>query len=279
MVNFSKSSAPGAWIVDFVPLYPVNQCNICRNRHMAPDFSELQQNDQIVWDTTWEPYLWSKKNVTKFTMGILSGDALLPNLCATVLEEADRNTSTEHEDHLVWAASAVMGAGMDTASLSVQSQPLSELMKPDRTPKARKEIDDVVGQDRLPTIQDKAALPYVRSVMTEVLRWNPAVPLEEFNPDRYNNLDSEMEQVADLVFGFGRRVCPGKHFAEGTFFAIVATVLATFPVVDAKGKEVIPNITFSTGTIIFPSAFDLNLKCQSQKALDLLAGESTDEQK
>lgn len=76
---------------------------------------------------------------------------------------------------------------------------------------------------------------------------------EEFNPERYNNLDSEMDQVSDLVFGFGRRVCPGKHFAEGTFFAIAATVLATceiLPIVDAKGKEVIPNITFSTGTIM-----------------------------
>jgi hypothetical protein len=35
-----------------------------------------------------------------------------------------------------------------------------------------------------------------------------------------------MGKVADLVFGFGRRVCPGKLFAEGSFFAIVAIVLS-----------------------------------------------------
>ncbi|KAJ7816430.1 hypothetical protein B0H14DRAFT_2166199, partial [Mycena olivaceomarginata] len=66
----------------------------------------------------------------------------------------------------------------------------------------------------------------------------------KFDPDRYNNLDSEMDKVADLVFGFGRRVCPGKLFAEGSFFAIVTTVLSTceiWPIVDAKGNEITPD--------------------------------------
>jgi cytochrome P450 len=51
------------------------------------------------------------------------------------------------------------------------------MLNPDVQAKARKEIDDVIGQDRLPTIKDKASLPYIRSIMTEVLRWNPAVPM------------------------------------------------------------------------------------------------------
>jgi cytochrome P450 len=75
---------------------------------------------------------------------------------------------------------------------------------------------------------------------------------DDFNPGRYNKLDSEMDKVTEVVFGFGRRVCPGKLFAEGTFFAIAATVLATceiLPVVDFEGNEVVPNITYSSGTI------------------------------
>lgn len=43
--------------------------------------------------------------------------------------------------------------------------------------KAQKEIDSVIGRERLPMISDKASLPYVRSVVTEVFRLNPAIPL------------------------------------------------------------------------------------------------------
>ncbi len=43
--------------------------------------------------------------------------------------------------------------------------------------KAREEIDRVVGRERLPTYDDRASLPYVDSIMKEVLRYN-TVPLE-----------------------------------------------------------------------------------------------------
>lgn len=75
----------------------------------------------------------------------------------------------------------------------------------------------------------------------------------EFNPERFEGLDSEMKKVTDLTFGFGRRVCPGIHFAEGTFFAIVATVLATcdiLPGLDENGKEVLPKYEYTSGTIV-----------------------------
>ncbi|KAJ6581964.1 cytochrome P450 [Mycena capillaripes] len=187
---------------------------------------------------------------------------------------------------------------------------LAIMLNPSVQVKARKEIE-----------ADRAALPYVRSIMTEVLRWQPAAPLGiphatsqddiydgmhifkgslvianiwhmlhdpavyrnpmDFDPDRYQGLDSEMDKVTDLAFGFGRRACPGKDFAEGTFFAIISTVLATceiLPILDAGGNEVLPKVTYSSGTIVFPSPFNCNIKCRSQKALELLShGYSTDE--
>ncbi|KAJ6548443.1 putative monooxygenase [Mycena capillaripes] len=283
MDNFSKSTAPGAWVVDFMPMLQYMPT-------WMPGASFLKTAAKwrrIVWDTTWDPYLWSKKSLE-------SGDVLLPNMCSTVLEEVDRKPTNEQEDRLVWAASTVMGAGMDTNMSTVQIFFLAMMLNPAVQAKARKELDSVIGTDRLPTIKDKDSLPYIRSIMIEVLRWNPAVPLagiphslsqddvyegmhlpkgslmipniwfmlhdpkvfsnpDEFDPDRYHNLDSEMDKVADLVFGFGRRVCPGKIFAEGTFFAIVATVLSTCEIVapvDADGNNIIPNITFSSGTIV-----------------------------
>lgn len=54
---------------------------------------------------------------------------------------------------------------------------LAMVLHPDIQAKARAEIDSVVDQDRLPTIADKQDLPYVRSVIAEVFRWQPAGPL------------------------------------------------------------------------------------------------------
>ncbi|KAJ6591284.1 putative monooxygenase [Mycena vulgaris] len=273
MENFSKATLPGACVVDFLP---------------------IPQE---------------------------SGTVLLPNMCSTVLE-VNRAPSQEEEDHLVWAASAVMGARLDTNTSTVLIFFLAMMLNPDIQAKAREELDNIVGQDRLPTVQDKASLPYIRSVMTEVLRWHPPGPLgiphalskddiyegmhvpkgslmipniwymfhdpeylpnpNKFDPDRYNNLDSEMDKFAHLVFGFGRRVCPGKLFAEDSLFAIIATVLSTceiLPVFDALGNKTTPDITFSSGTIIFPSEFAVNVKCRSTKALELLSQSISDAEK
>ncbi|KAJ7267323.1 putative monooxygenase [Mycena rebaudengoi] len=303
MVNFSQATAPGVWAVDLLP--------ILRNiPSWTPGSRFLQVAKrwrQIVVDTSWKPYMWSKENLA-------SGTVLLPNLCSNHIEASDGELSQEQEEKLVWAASAVMGGGMDTNNSSVLTFFLAMMLNPSVQDKAFKEIQAVIGTDRLPVIQDRDSLPYVRSIMAEVFRSQPAAPLGiphalhqndaydgmylpkgslvipniwhmlndpdvypnpmRFDPDRYHGLDSEMNKVTDIMFGFGRRACPGKNFAEATFFAIASTVLATceiLPVLDANGNAVVPNVSYSSGTIVFPSPFSSNIKCRSQKALDLLA--------
>ncbi len=74
----------------------------------------------------------------------------------------------------------------------------------------------------------------------------------DYRPERFQGLDSEMDKVYDLVFGFGRRVCPGMYFARGTLFSIIATTLATchiLPGLDENGKEVKPKCSYSAGVI------------------------------
>ncbi|KAJ7684152.1 putative monooxygenase [Mycena polygramma] len=306
--NFSKATAAGAWVVDFVPMLQY----LPKWMPGAGFLTTAANYRKIVFDTTYEPYLWSKKNLAAGTIN-------LPNMCSTVLEQ---NPSAEGEDPLVWAASSVMGGGLDTNTSTVSVFFHAIMGHPAIQAKARQEIHDVIGRDRLPTIRDKASLPYVRSVMAEVLRLHPAIPAgiphalrkddiyegmhlpkgslmipnvwymlhdpevypdpDIFNPDRYNNLDSEMKKVWDVAFGFGRRICPGMLFAEGTFFAIAATVLATceiIPTVDSKGNNIVPNLTPTSGAISFPSDFDINLKCLSKEAFDLLSSGLGDELK
>ena len=54
---------------------------------------------------------------------------------------------------------------------------LAMILNPRVQAKAQAELDAVVGKDRLPLIGDKPDLPYIRSIVAEVLRWAPPLPL------------------------------------------------------------------------------------------------------
>lgn len=43
--------------------------------------------------------------------------------------------------------------------------------------KAQEEIDRILGGARLPTVVDRASLPYVDAVVKETLRWHPVAPM------------------------------------------------------------------------------------------------------
>jgi cytochrome P450 len=43
--------------------------------------------------------------------------------------------------------------------------------------RAQKELDRVIGRDRLPDFSDKESLPYMFALYQEVLRWAPILPL------------------------------------------------------------------------------------------------------
>jgi cytochrome P450 len=48
---------------------------------------------------------------------------------------------------------------------------------PDVQKRAQAEVDQVVGRDRLPTLDDQNALVYISALIKEVIRWGPVAPL------------------------------------------------------------------------------------------------------
>ena len=50
-------------------------------------------------------------------------------------------------------------------------------LHPEIQEKARKELDQVVGSQRLPDFSDQPSLPYIDAIVRESLRWNPVVPV------------------------------------------------------------------------------------------------------
>ncbi|KAJ6477564.1 putative monooxygenase [Mycena sanguinolenta] len=312
MEIFSKSTTPGVWAVDFLPIL-----RYIPSWLPGSGFLRIaKQWSKISMDAAWGPYLWCKNNLA-------TGTVLLPNLCAHHITGADETMSEEQEDRLVWAADNVLGGGLDTSTSSILTFFLAMILNPSVQRKAQEEIDTVIGPDRLPVIQDRPSLPYVRALVTEVIRWHPAAPLGfphklsqddiyegihfpkgsvlipnawymlhdpevysnpmEFDPDRYRGLDSEMDKVTDISFGFGRRACPGRYLAAGTLFAAAVTVLATceiLPIRDDEGNAVLPEVSYTSesGIVGSPSPFDCDIKCRSQKAFDLLVEACIDDE-
>ncbi len=60
----------------------------------------------------------------------------------------------------------------------VLSAVLAFILYPEVQARAQAEVDAVIGHGiRLPNFDDRPQLPYIDAIVSEVLRWNPAVPL------------------------------------------------------------------------------------------------------
>ena len=51
------------------------------------------------------------------------------------------------------------------------------LLHPEVQNNAQRELDEVLGQGVLPTLNDESSLPYITALVREVLRHNPLTPL------------------------------------------------------------------------------------------------------
>ncbi|KAG0187334.1 hypothetical protein DFQ28_006502 [Apophysomyces sp. BC1034] len=163
------------------------------------------------------------------------------------------------------AATAYIAA-VDTTALTMQNLILVLVNRPEIQSKIHDELERVVG-DRMPSDQDLKDLPYLEAVVTEILRFRPAVLLnlphsaskrqvyngyeipegtvyihniygcnrdpavysdpDTFNPDRFYNPDVQIQR-AHWTFGAGRRLCPGNQFAEKSLYLMTARLLWAF---------------------------------------------------
>ncbi|KAF7441173.1 hypothetical protein PC9H_001522 [Pleurotus ostreatus] len=100
----------------------------------------------------------------------------------------------------------------------------------------------------------------------------------KFNPSRFlpKSQGGNEEPRPIATFGFGRRICPGRHLAAASIWIAVATMFATVNVNKAKdedGNEITPEIMFETGLTSRPKAFSCNITPRSEKAIRIVARE------
>ncbi|KAJ7251336.1 cytochrome P450 [Mycena rebaudengoi] len=101
----------------------------------------------------------------------------------------------------------------------------------------------------------------------------------KFNPDRFllNGQLNPAVRDPSLVFGFGRRVCPGRHMAQSTVWITVASLLAVFNITKAigeDGKISEPSYEYHSDIVLMPFPFKCSIKPRSKAAADLIRSTS-----
>ncbi|KAF5360049.1 hypothetical protein D9758_007624 [Tetrapyrgos nigripes] len=242
----------------------------------------------------------------------------------------EQNLTSKKVDVMKMMGATTILASSDTTSAAIGTFILCMALNPHVQHKAQEEIDQILGNDRLPNFEDRPSLPYIEAIYREVLRWCPIIPLcesslcfklihrqltlipglphysteddvyngyyipkgttlypniwamtrdeqvyekpEEFIPERHIKPDGGFEGINSiLAYGFGRRVCVGRHVADAQVWLTIACLLSVFNITKAKGpdgKEIEINVddSYHFGGFVFPKSFPCAISPRSDAA-------------
>ncbi|KAH6888021.1 cytochrome P450 [Thelonectria olida] len=96
-----------------------------------------------------------------------------------------------------------------------------------------------------------------------------------FDPNRYMPVEEggRGEPFPNGNFGFGRRVCVGKHLAEASVWIVVAVMLSTLEIekgLDEEGREVTPAIELTNGLTSHPKSFACRIRPRDKTGADVI---------
>ncbi|KAI3212678.1 hypothetical protein CBS147311_251 [Penicillium roqueforti] len=294
--QFSVAGTPGAWLVDVFPAlrYIPSWFPGAGFKRTAQVW---KQNLQHVAD---KPYAFVRQRMESGNYD--------PSYLSNLFEAGGYPPNgTEEEMIAKWTAASLYTGGADTTVSSIQTFFLAMTLYPEVQRKAQEEIDRILGGARLPTVVDRASLPYVDAIVKETLRWHPVAPMGiphmsvkddiyeghlipegslvlaniwafahdtevyhepmKFKPERFLNVDGREPELdpRTFVFGFGRRICPGRILADYALYLIISRSLAVFDVRKEvrNGHEVHVEPEFRPGVISHPLPWEFNIKPRS----------------
>ncbi|KAH6914753.1 cytochrome P450 98A3 [Coprinopsis sp. MPI-PUGE-AT-0042] len=100
----------------------------------------------------------------------------------------------------------------------------------------------------------------------------------QFNPDRYldqdGNIDTSVPDPGIAAFGYGRRICPGRHLSLEATYLMIASLLAIFevkPPTDKSGKEMVLEMDTVSELVAKPLPFQCQILPRSERHASLLA--------
>ncbi|KAM3911023.1 cytochrome P450 2G1-like [Leptodactylus fuscus] len=92
-------------------------------------------------------------------------------------EEKDNPESEFHLRNLILTLNNLFFAGGETVATTLKHGILVLLRYPDIQAKIHEEIDDIIGRDRQPNIDDRSQMPYTDAVIHEIQRFSNVIPM------------------------------------------------------------------------------------------------------
>ena len=157
--SFTKISAPGAYIVDSFPSLAILP------QWMTSDWrtvgKKIFEHDSNVYLDLWNNL---KKEVDEGTA---------PECFCKDFYVNDPAKSGIDDIQAAYTCGGLIEAGSETTGTTLNNFMLCMVLFPEAARAAQKEIDSVVGPNRVPDWDDEKNLPFVRALVKEVLRWRP----------------------------------------------------------------------------------------------------------
>ncbi|KAJ7181541.1 cytochrome P450 [Mycena crocata] len=96
-----------------------------------------------------------------------------------------------------------------------------------------------------------------------------------FKPERFLLNGKPNPEIKDpqAAWGFGRRICPGRHMANSSIWITMASVLSVFDItkaVDKNGQIIEPSFEYFSGLVSAPIPFKCSTRPRSGEAVSLI---------
>ncbi|KAH6666529.1 O-methylsterigmatocystin oxidoreductase [Plectosphaerella plurivora] len=304
MTEFSLAASPMSWAVDIVPAL-----QYLPEGFPGTSFKKTARLwRRSILASAHIPYQFVRKQMSSLT----NRPSYVSKLVEQLAEGDGKALSEDDEQAILWTAASLYGAAADTTVITLTIFTLAMLKFPDVQRKAQAEIDRVVGTGRLPTFADRENLPYVDALVKEASRWWPITPLsfphtvtkefeyrgyripkdaiimpsvywflhdpevyhdpERFDPDRFLPPRLEPDPTSQ-AFGYGRRVCPGRFFADSSLYINIVQTLATFNLSKVAGEDGVEeelDVKPKPGVLTYPTEFRFEATPRSEKHAELI---------
>lgn len=280
--NFVRAAQPGAWLVDSLPFLKMLPAFMAPFKRKAEEFWTFETNLHLAnlrEASQRDGWSWSKD--------------------LSSAKEAKGMPEVE----LAWDVGVLADAAIETSAVFLEVFLFACVAYPEFVTVAQKEMDNVVSSEdglRMPAFSDLENLPYVHAIVEEVFRWRHIIPAgiahANQKDDWYNGFfipkgstivpvwkamheDGKLYD-APLEFrperwigktgltnnwGYGRRVCVGRHIAKNTVAIAIARMLWAFNMRPADGKRVLFDETLFTGGMVsHPKRFDVLFEPRSE---------------
>jgi len=97
---------------------------------------------------------------------------------------------------------------------------------------------------------------------------------DEFIPERFiNAAPGTIIDPYTYVFGFGRRICPGRYVAINLLFIVISSVLAAFELskpADGNGNDLPFDPKFNPNAICYPEPFECRIRPRSNAIVEVI---------